>query len=397
MRVEQKWPQIRPGPVVIALGLLVVLGVAVALRRYAFGIGAISNLNDYYPWGFWISFDLLCGVALGAGAFTMAATVYILDLKQFRPLLRPSILTGFLGYVMVIIALLVDLGRPERIWHMMIYMNGESVLLEIGLCVMTYTTVLLLEFAPVVLGGWKWARPVVRGIHAVTMPLVILGVVLSTLHQSSLGSLFLILPERLHPLWYTPILPVLFFVSAVGVGLAMVIFESSLSSRAFHRGLELHLLERVAKVVPFVAGLYLVLRFGTLAVEGKLGLLFAGDMFSLLFWLEVLVGWVVPLVLFSLPAVRRSPRGLLAGALAGILGLMLNRFDVSWLAIARPAGASYSPNWMELAVSFGIISGGVLAFAVIARFFPLFEEEGHGAHAAPAQPPAIAERSAHSA
>src|SRR5512143_710368 len=231
----------RPGPVVLILGALVVIGVSVALIRFAFGIGAISNLNNSYPWGFWISFDLLCGVALGAGAFTMAAVVYIFKLERFRPLLRPSILTGFLGYVMVIIALLVDLGRPERIWHMIIYQNGHSVLLEIGLCVMLYTTVLALEFLPVLLERPHWEKPI-RILHSITMPLVILGVVLSTLHQSSLGSLFLIMPEKLNPLWYTPLLPLIFFITAVNVGLGMIIFESSLSSRAFHRGLETHLL-----------------------------------------------------------------------------------------------------------------------------------------------------------
>jgi Ni/Fe-hydrogenase subunit HybB-like protein len=262
---------------------------------------------------------------------------------------------------------------------------------------MIYTPLLLLLLTPVVLARWQPARPVVNLVRRFELPLAILAVVISTLHQSSLGSLYLIMPDRLHPLWYTPLLPVLFFVSAVGVGLAMVIFESSLSSRAFHRGLELDLLGRVAKVIPFVLGLSLVLRFGILAVESKLGLLFTGDPLTLLFWLEVLVGGVVPIVLFALPAVRCSPRGLLAGALATIAGLMLNRFAVSWLAIAHPAGVSYAPNWMEIAVSFGIISAGVLVFAVVARFFPLFEEERHGAHVAPAQEPALAGRPAQSA
>ena len=366
----------RPGPVVLILGALVVIGVSVALIRFAFGIGAISNLNNSYPWGLWISLDLLCGVALGAGAFTMAAMVYIFDLKQFRPLLRPSILTGFLGYVMVIIALLVDLGRPERIWHMIIYQNGHSVLLEIGLCVMLYTTVLALEFLPVLLERPNWEKPLCI-LHSITMPLVILGVVLSTLHQSSLGSLFLIMPEKLHPLWYTPLLPFLFFITAVGVGLGMIIFESSLSSRAFKRGLEIHLLSKLARAIPFVLGFYLLVRFGDLAVEGKLDLLFTSGMYSLLFWLEITVGAIIPIVLFSQRSVRESPRGLLIGSLFVIGGLMLNRFNVSLLALNHLGGQAYTPNLMELAVSVGIISAGVLTFALIAKYFPLFESEEH--------------------
>jgi Ni/Fe-hydrogenase subunit HybB-like protein len=362
----------RPTPGVLILGALVAVGLGVALWRFAFGIGAISNLNNSFPWGLWISLDLLCGVALGAGAFTMAAVVYIFNLEQFRPLVRPSILTGFLGYVMVILALMVDLGRPERIWHMMIYQNGHSVLLEIGLCVMLYTTVLTLEFAPVVLERFRLAKAI-HILHTITLPLVILGVVLSTLHQSSLGSLYLIMPEKLNPLWYSPLLPVFFFNSALAVGLAMVIFESWASARAFHRGLETHLLSKLAQAVPYVLGVYLLLKLGDLAVEGKLNLLFQSGLFSILFITELMVGSVLPIVLFSIPRVRASANGLLIGALCVIGGLVLNRFDVGLLAQIHLGGLSYVPNWAEFAVSFGIIAAGVLAFGAVAKFFPLFE------------------------
>ena len=371
------WTQLRrlrPSPAVLILGAFVMLGVIVTLIRYAFGIGAISNLNNSYSWGIWISFDLLCGVALGAGAFTMAAIVYILDLKEFRPILRPSILTGFLGYAMVIVALLVDLGRPERIWHMMIYQNGHSVLLEVGVCVMLYTTVLALEFLPVLLERTAWDRPL-RILHAITLPLVILGVVLSTLHQSSLGSLFLIMPAKLHPLWYSPLLPAFFFLTAVSVGLAMVILESSASAKAFHRGLELHLLSRLARAIPYVLGLYLVLRLGDLAAGGKLGLLLPNQPLAILLWVELLGGAVLPIVLFSRRAVRQSPRGLLIGALLIIGGVMLNRFDVSLFAQQQLGGQAYLPSLAEFAISFGIVSGGILAFAFVAKFFPLFGDE----------------------
>jgi Ni/Fe-hydrogenase subunit HybB-like protein len=382
----------RPGPIVLILGALVVIGVVVALIRFGFGIGAISNLNNSYPWGFWISFDLLCGVALGAGAFTMAATVYIFNLKQFRPLLRPSILTGLLGYIMVIMALLVDLGRPERIWHMIIYQNGHSVLLEIGLCVMLYTTVLFLEFVPVLLERPKWEKPI-RILHSITMPLVILGVVLSTLHQSSLGSLYLIMPQKLHPLWYTPLLPFLFFITAVGVGLGMIIFESSLSSRAFQRGLEIHLLSKLARAIPFVLGFYLLIRFGDLAVEGKLDLLFTSGVYSLLFWLEITVGAIIPIMLFSQRSVRENPKGLLIGSLFVIAGLMLNRFDVSLLALNHMGGQSYTPNLLEFAISFGIISAGVLTFGLVAKYFPLFESDEHVAEPMPESAAPVTARS----
>lgn len=366
-------PRLRLRPLVLILLSLMGIGFVVAMIRFADGIGAISNLSNTYPWGFWISFDLFTGVAIGSGAFVMAAIVYIFELKDFRPLLKPAVLTGFLGYLMVIIALLVDLGRPERIWHMLIYTNHTSILLEIGICVMSYTAVLAIEFAPTVFEGLKWQR-IAKLIHRYIMPFVILGVVLSTLHQSCLGSLLLIEPEKLHPLWWTPVLPVLFFISAVAIGLAMVILESSLSSRYFQRGLETRLLEKLAGFIPFVAGLYLVVRFGELAVAGDLKYLFSSGLMSVLFWVEIILGAVVPTVLFSMRRFRRDPKSILAGAVVLLLGMILNRFDVSWFAIDRLTDVRYVPSLAELSVSVAIFSAGILAFGLVARYLPLFEE-----------------------
>ena len=370
----------------LVLVLLTLMGIAfvIAMVRYALGIGAISNLSYSYPWGFWISFDLFTGVAISSGGFLMAGTVYIFQLKQFKPLLRPSVLTAFLGYMMVVIALLVDLGHPERIWYMMIYMNGTSVLLEIGICVMTYLTVLAIEFAPVVFEGLKWQK-LAHFIHRFIMPFVILGVVLSTLHQSSLGSLLLIQPAKLFPLWWTPILPVLFFISAVTIGLSMIILESTLSSLYFKRGLEIHLLEKLAGAIPIVLGVYLVVKFGQLAIAGDLQYLFSSGMMSVLFWTEILVGAVIPLVLFSFRKVRQSPRGLLAVAITLLLGMILNRFNVSWFAVKHPDPLSYLPTFMgnvhyipslpEVLLSVGIFAGGILAFGLAVKYLPVFEAE----------------------
>ena len=366
--------------------LLTLMGIAfvVAMVRYIFGIGAISDLSYSYPWGFWISFDLFTGVAISSGGFLMAGTVYILGIKEFQPLLRPSVLTAFIGYVMVAIALLVDLGHPERIWYMMIHWNGTSVLLEIGICVMSYLTVLAIEFAPVVLEGLKWEKWA-HLIHKFIMPFVILGVVLSTLHQSSLGSLLLIQPAKLHPLWWTPILPIMFFTSAISIGLAMIILESSLSSRYFQRGLETHLLEKLAKAIPVVLAIYLLLKFGELAYSGDLHYLFTSGVMSVLFWAEILIGAVTPLIWFSIKKNRQSANGLLTGAIILLLGMILNRFNVSWLAVKHPDPLFYLPTFMsnvhymptlpEVSVSLGIFSAGILAFGLAAKYFPVFDDE----------------------
>jgi Ni/Fe-hydrogenase subunit HybB-like protein len=377
-------PRFRIG--LFPLILLALMGIAfvVAMIRYALGIGAISDLSYSYPWGFWISFDLFTGVAISSGGFLMAGTVYILRIKEFQPLLRPSVLTAFLGYIMVAVALLVDLGHPERIWYMMIHWNHTSVLLEIGICVMSYLTVLAIEFAPVALEGFKLQK-IAHFIHKFIMPFVILGVVLSTLHQSSLGSLLIIQPAKLHPLWWTPFLPVMFFVSAVAIGLAMIILESSLSSRYFKRGLETHLLEKLAAAIPVVLGIYLVLKFGELAWASKLGLLFTSGWMSVLFWAEILLSSAIPLVWFAFKTNRQNQNTLLAGAIVLLLGMILNRFDVSWFAVKHPDPLYYLPTFMsnvhylptlpEISISLGIFSAGILAFGLAAKYLPVFEDE----------------------
>lgn len=376
-------------PLVWVLLALMSVAVVVALVRYGFGIGPISDLSNSYPWGFWISFDLFTGVAISSGGFLMAGTVYILQIKAFKPLLRPSVLTAFLGYIMVAVALLVDLGHPERIWYMMIHWNHTSVLLEIGICVMSYLTVLAIEFAPVAFEGLKWQK-IAHFIHKFIMPFVILGVVLSTLHQSSLGSLLLIEPYKLHPLWWTPILPILFFVSAVSIGLAMIILESSLSSRYFKRGLETHLLEKLARAIPWVLVVYLALKFGELAWAGELNLLFSSAGMSILFWVEILISCFVPILWFSFKKNRQSANGLLIGAILLLVGMILNRFDVSWFAVTHYDSLFYIPTFMsdvryfptltEVSVSLGIFSAGILAFGLAAKYLPVFEAEEHAAH-----------------
>jgi Ni/Fe-hydrogenase subunit HybB-like protein len=376
----------------LPLVLIALAGIAfvVAMIRYADGIGPISNLSNAYPWGFWISFDLFTGVAIGSGAFVMAAIVYIFELKEFQPLVRPSVLTGFLGYIMVVIALLVDLGHPERIWYMLIHHNHTSVLLEIGICVMSYLTVLAIEFAPVIFEGLKWEKWA-HLLHKFIMPFVILGVVLSTLHQSSLGSLLLIQPEKLFPLWWTPILPIEFFISAVAIGMGMVIFESSLSSRYFKRGLELDLLEKLSRAIPVVLGIYLLVKFGEIFIAGDAHYLFTSGWMSVLFWVEVLIGAVIPLVLFSIKRIRSNANGILVSAIILLVGMILNRFDVSWFAVKHPDPLTYLPTFManhvhywpslpEVSVSIGIFSAGILAFGLIAKYFPLFDD-GHQQHA----------------
>lgn len=373
----------------ILLGLAGLAFVA-AMVRYVVGIGAISNLSNAYPWGFWVSFDLFTGIAISSGAFILASLVYIFELEEFRPLLRPTLVTGLLGYLMEGIALLVELGQPQRIWFFLRYQNFTSFLLFIGLYVMIYIAILAVEFSPAIFERLKWEKAA-RLVKRLMKPVVILGAVISVLHQASLGSLMLIQPTRLHPLWWTPWIPPLFFVSAIAIGVAMTILESSLSSRYFKRGLETHLLAKLARLLPWVLGVYLVMKGVQLTLEGHLDLLFSSGILSILFWVEICVGVLLPLVLFSIRRLRESSRGLFLGAVLLLLGMILNRFNVSWFAVRHADPLTYIPTFMgkvtyipslpEIAVSIGIFSAGILAFGLAVKYLPVFESEPHEPHA----------------
>lgn len=366
----------RPFPItaVAVLGALMAIGLAVAIVRFINGIGAVSNLSDGRGWGLWISFDLYCGVALAAGGFTLAGTVYIFNLKKYYPIVRSAILTAFLGYLMVIVALLVDLGQPWRIWHIMIYWNPHSPLFEVGWCVLLYTTVLTLEFSPNVFERFNLKTPL-RLIRAIQIPLIIAGIVLSTLHQSSLGSTLLLMPDKIHPLWFTPILPILFLLSAISVGLAMVMVESSLGSKALGHHVDLEVLAGLGRALPYFLGLYLVVKLGDLTVAGELGLILSSGLYTLLFLVEIVGGVIAPLVLLALPAVRQSRTALFWSALLVVLGLVLNRINVSLIALAPRSGTLYFPHPMEFAVSIAVVSAGILAYTLANRYLPIVHHE----------------------
>ncbi len=362
-----------------AFGVLMLLFLYVTFMRFSRGLGATTNLSDAFPWGVWIGFDILCGVGLAAGAFTLMATVHLFNLKRFEPIVRPTLLTGYLGYLFVCVALMYDLGQPWRIWHAMVYWNETSVMFEVAWCVMLYTTVLTLEFSHIVFERLRWER-MVKVMHAVSTPLVILGVLLSTLHQSSLGTLYLIVPEKLHPFWYTPALPLLFYISAIGAGLGMVIVESYLSGRAFGRELEMDLLEPLGRVMMVVLGIFGVLRLDLLFHAGMLGKVFEPVYESRMFLLEFCTGVVLPIALLAIPRVRASKTGLVIGGLLAVLGFILYRLNVSITGLERASGTHYVPSWMEMTVSVGLVAIGFAVFAVAVRYLPIFPEPGHATH-----------------
>ncbi|MBZ5587097.1 MAG: Ni/Fe-hydrogenase cytochrome b subunit [Acidobacteriia bacterium] len=353
--------------------VLIALMTGIAYLRFTRGLGAVTHLSDSFPWGLWIGFDVLCGVGLAAGGFAVTATVHILHLGEFKPIVRPTVLTAFLGYLLVIAGLVFDLGKPWNIWHPIIMWNPHSVMFEVGWCVMLYTTVLSLEFAPMVLERFNlnW---MLRLLKPITPILVILGVILSTLHQSSLGSLFLILPEKMHPLWYTPMLPVLFFVSALAAGIAMTVVESWFSRRAFRKPIETHLLSRLSRVSVVVLALYLVLRVRDLIVRDALSTIFPFTLVSVMFLVEIGFGVALPMALLAFERYRQSPRRLAIAQGMVVLGFIFHRLNVSVTAIEAATGRSYLPSIMEFIVSAGLVACGMTIFLLACRYLPVFPE-----------------------
>jgi len=365
------------------LYVLLAIGLVLTYVRFTQGLGSVTNLSDRYPWGLWVGFDLLCGVGLAAGGFVITAAVYIFDIKRLRPIVRPAILTAFLGYLLVMAALMFDLGKPWNIWHPLVMWNPSSVMFEVAWCVTLYSTVLFLEFCSMLFEKFGWVRAV-RIQKMVSLPLVVAGVVLSTLHQSSLGTLYLIVPGKLHGLWYTPLLPVLFFVSAVSVGLAMTIVESRLSARALGRQLETPLLRVVGKALIGVLVLLGVIRLGDLWARGMVGAAFDLSYESQLFLLEFGIGLVVPIALLSSRRVRSGVAGLYAAALFVVLGFITNRLNVSITGFEGAQGGHYLPSWSEAFITLMLIAIGFAAFYLAVRHLNVYPDAEAAGEAQPA-------------
>ncbi len=357
------------------VGMFFIVGAAiVTFRRFVYGLGATTHLSDATPWGLWIGFDVVTGVGLAAGGFTLCAIVYIFNIKQFKPIVRPTVLTAFLGYTLVIAGLMFDLGRPWAIWHAIIMWNPHSVMFEVAWCVMLYSTVLALEFSPVVLERFKLTRTL-KIVKAITIPLVIAGILLSMLHQSSLGSLYLIIPQKMHPFWYSPMLPVFFFVSAVAVGIGMTIVESYFSSRAFKRTLETPLLFNLARIMIAVLLVYTTMRLLDLGGKGLLGTLFNGTLESNMLLLELGLFVVLPVALYAMKQFRRTRLGLFFISISVVLGFVANRLNVTTTSLDSYYGGVYFPSFEEIMITGGIVTFGFFIFSKAVQYLPIFPEE----------------------
>ena len=378
-------------PNVWLLVFFMLSAVVFAYFRFVHGFGSVTNLNPSYPMGIWIAFDVGCGVALAAGGFTTCLVVEIFGRHKYHSLLRPALLTAFIGYMLVAMAVMFDLGRWYYIWHAMVYWNGNSVLFEVAWCVMLYLNVLAIENLPNVIEQYKGKVNLPGPLSAfnktsegflsrsekilrrVGVLFVIAGVVLSFGHQSSLGTMMLIAPYKLHELWMTAWSPLLFLLSAMSVGLPMVIFEGTLATYFFGRKSELPLLADLARIIPLFLGTFLLLRFGDLIYRGALSDALAGGRQGNAFLVEMAL-FVVPFMLLFVRRVRENGSGLFLCALSIICGVVAYRFNVFLIGMDMGGGWDYFPSVGEFAITIGFLAFGVFLYKLAVNYLPILED-----------------------
>ena len=401
---------------------LAVFGIILVLYRYVMGLGAATNLSDGYPWGLWIGFDILAGIALAAGGFVMAGTVHLFGGHKYHALSRPAILTALLGYLLFIFGLFFDLGRPWNLWRAIYSWNHASPMFEVAWCVMLYTTVLILEFLPVVLEKYKlnkllelwrtfvpwiiifmlgmftlamsyslaWALVMVIillvweiSMRAGWMPrdkqmpilLIMAGVMLSTMHQSSLGSIFLLAPTKLHILWYTPIIPLLFLLSAIMTAPAMVTFEALMSEKILKHKARFDLLSDLAGWMPYLIGFYLLIKIADLLGRNVALQTFTMSPQTISWWLEITIGVILPLILFLSPEIIKTKGGLLWASTLVIIGLVWNRINVAIVGVIVEKWETYYPYWIELFITIGVVAIGLIVFKWAVENLPIYEHD----------------------
>lgn len=377
-------------PIVIGLSVIALNGIIFLMIRFFWGLGAVTNLDNQHPWGIWIGIDVAAGVALAAGGFTTAALGHIMHKDQYHAIIRPALLTAMLGYTFVAASVMIDLGRYYYIWHPIIMWNGSSALFEVGMCVMIYLTVLYIEFLPIVterfigrvnLSGFlkkfnkpvdKFLRALDRGLEKTMFVFIIAGVVLSCLHQSSLGTLMVIAGPKMHPLWQTPVLPLLFLLSAISVGFPMVIMESYLTSKSFGLKPETKILSDLSNIVAPLLGVYLAFKIGDMAIRKTFVYLTEINTASVMFTLEVLIGAIIPLRMFLSNEVKKSPTAMAIASFLVVLGVLMNRINNFLVAYNPPyAQHSYFPSIGEISVTLGFVAIEVLLFRFFVINFPI--------------------------
>jgi len=352
--------------------LIILIALFFLAKRFMYGLGAVTNMSDGYPWGIWIAFDVVVGTAFGCGGYAMALVIYLFNKGDYHPLIRPALMTSLFGYTLAGVAVFFDVGRYWQIYNIFLpwYLNPNSVLLEVALCIGAYVVVLWIEFTPTFLIklGADNAKATLEKIMFV---FIALGILLPTMHQSSLGTVMVVAGSKLSPLWWTGLLPLLFLISCILMGYAIVIFEASVSSQRFKIADESHLLKKLSGIFPFMIGIYLIIRFADVAIRGHLGLAFSGDLKGNMFLLENIL-LIIPMAILFAPANRNNARILFFSSISIIFSGALYRFNCYLIGFDPGAGWTYFPATGEILITLGIVSIEIMAFLWFIKRLPIY-------------------------
>ncbi|MBA3014928.1 MAG: Ni/Fe-hydrogenase cytochrome b subunit [Proteobacteria bacterium] len=369
--------RILTGPFLFFLTLFLI-GAYFTTKRFMFGIGAVSNMNDGYPWGIWIALDVVVGTALACGGYTMALLTYACNRMEYHPLVRPALLTSLFGYTLAGASVMIDIGRYWQAYNIILpwHANLHSVMFEVALCIGCYCMVLWIEFVPTVLEKVK-ADQLLKKLNRYLFVFIALGILLPTMHQSSLGTMMLMAGHKLSPLWRTGFLPLLFLLTALIIGFAVVIYESLYSSVAFKLPPETPILSKLATITFWCLLLFMVIRIEDVNLRGYMPLAFNGSFVSNMFLLEntLLLG---ALLLLMYPGNRKSPRLLFLAATLLLLGAGLYRFNTYITGFDPGTGWQYFPSAAEIFITLGIVSLEILGYMWCVKKLPILS-----AHHAP--------------
>jgi len=357
----------------LTLLAVMAIGVVLAVVRYAGGIATVANINNAYPWGWWVGYGIMTMIAAGGVGFTITLLVEVFGVHRFHPLLRPAVLMALLCYSGAIIMLMVELGRPWMVWMILVSWAPTAALYEVGWCAFLYLSVLAFEFAQVPLEELGWGR-VLRITRMIYMPLMLLGVTLSHLHQSSLGTLMTLIPHKIDVLWWSEQLPLLYLFSAMMAGPALAILEYLAAARWLGFEPRMEMLASLARIEAWLVGLFLAFQVGDLVSRGAVGAALSGGWFALSFWVEIGLGLLLPFVLLILPEVRQSRGGLAMACALVLFGLLLHRLNVTVIGLRVRHWETYIPSLGEIGITLGITAGAMFVFGVLVRILPIHEE-----------------------
>ena len=356
----------------LLLAIMAVAGV-IAFVRFATGIGTIANINNAYPWGWWVGYGIMTMIAVGGVGFTITALVEIFGVHRYHSFLRPAVLMAFLCYASAITMLMVELGRPWKVWMVLVSWAPTSALYEVGWCAFLYLSVLAIEFAQVPLErlGWGRALCIIRFIY---IPIMLLGVTLSHLHQSSLGTLMTLIPHKVNALWWSDNLPLLYLFSAMMAGPAMAIIEHLAAARWLGFAPRMNLLVGLARIEVWLVGLFLAFQMGDLFYRGATDAMLTASWFAVSFWVEIGFGLLLPFVLLLMPEVRETRRGLAIACSLVIAGVLLHRLNVAVIGLRVRHWETYVPSFGEIGITLGITAAALFAFGWLIRILPIHEE-----------------------